>query len=247
MVDKLLKKKVWDVGMGTWVKAGSLACLLIMMMLASGCEKPRATSRAVVGPADRSSILVRCDTRCDEAAASIENRGGLISRRYRALGVVAASVPRTSLVSVTALFGESAVFKETFISAPKPIQERTASDGRTIQSYKLEQNAVLGISKIGATAVTDLASISPTDFSYDTILTGAAQLHRRGQLGKDVVVAIIDSGTANNPEIVPVLAGSVIGGESFLDPTHFPNEPSATSTLNDPHGTMVGTIGRAHV
>lgn len=231
--------------MGKWVKAGSFACLLIVM-LASGCDKPRATSRTLPGPADRSSILVRCDTRCDEAAASIESRGGSISRRYLALGVVAASVPRSSLAGVTALFGESAVFKENRISAPQPIEERGAINDRTIQSYRLEQNTVLGISKIGATAVADLANIAPTDFSYDTILTGAAQLQRRGYLGKDVVVAIIDSGTANNPDKVPVLAGSVIGGESFLNPAHFPDEPSATSTLNDPHGTMVGTMIAAH-
>jgi len=187
--------------------------------------------------------VVRCDTRCDAAAATITQNGGVVSRRYRALGLISASLPNSSLSTVSELVGSQSVFKDRMIAAPGPVNERGITDPHTTQPYRLGQASLLGVSSVATTAIPALANLSPTDFVYDTILTGAAEVHRKGQLGKDVVTAIIDSGTANNAEIVPVLAGSVIGGESFLND---PAEPSATSTSNDPHGTMVGTMIAGH-
>jgi len=57
-----------------------------------------------------------------------------------------------------------------------------------------------------------------------------------------VAWAVIDSGTANNPDVVPAIAGSVIGGENFVE-----GDPeSATSTANGPHGTWVGSTIAGH-
>ena len=64
-----------------------------------------------------------------------------------------------------------------------------------------------------------------------------------GNFGKGVVIAVIDSGTANNGDVVPALDGTVIGGEKFVE-----DDPvaSATSTLNGDHGTWVGTMIAGH-
>jgi len=228
--------------MGRWAKIGYSACLAFLA-LASGCDQPLRAGRTAGGSTDRSSVVIRCDAQCDAAAAAVSQNGGIVSRRYRALGLISASLPNSTLSTVSVLVGSQSIFKDSLIAAPEPVNEISSSDPRATQTYKLARSTLLGVSTVSSTSIPALANVSPTDFSFDTILTGAADVHRSGQLGKDVITAIIDSGTANNAEIVPVLAGSVIGGETFLND---PNEPSATSTLNDPHGTMVGTMIAGH-
>ena len=82
----------------------------------------------------------------------------------------------------------------------------------------------------------------PADYSFNNTSINAASVHAAGNLGAGIITAVIDSGTANSP-VVPALAGTVIGGESFVaaDPV-----ASATSRRNGPHGTWVGTVIAGH-
>ena len=82
----------------------------------------------------------------------------------------------------------------------------------------------------------------PADYSFNNAQINAAGVQAAGNVGAGVVVAVIDSGTTNAP-VVPALAGTVIGGESFVAGD---TVGSATSRRNGPHGTWVGTVIAGH-
>lgn len=69
-------------------------------------------------------------------------------------------------------------------------------------------------------------------------------IHSAGNYGQGVIVAVIDAGTSNSPNVPAIAPGTVIGGENFVaaDPIQ-----SATSRRNGPHGTWVGTVIAANV
>src|SRR5207237_10589426 len=84
-------------------------------------------------------------------------------------------------------------------------------------------------------------------FPYASVLTSARTLQLAGYLGQGVVVALIDTGTSRTASALCANATSaatcaatsrVIGGENFVPGA---TEPSATSSLNDPHGTWVAS------
>jgi subtilisin family serine protease len=70
-----------------------------------------------------------------------------------------------------------------------------------------------------------------------------APLHAAGKFGQNVVVAVIDSGTAN-VSTLPALSGSIIGGETFVPAAQDPL--SATHRENGSHGTMTAEMAIAH-
>ena len=83
---------------------------------------------------------------------------------------------------------------------------------------------------------------SPAIQSFNLFNTGIEQIQPDAS-GQNIVVAVIDSGVANDPAVVPVLDGSIIGGENFVPGAL---EPSATSILNSEHGTWVGHLIAGH-
>ena len=56
---------------------------------------------------------------------------------------------------------------------------------------------------------------APEDYSFNNADVNAAPLHASGQTGNGVIVAVIDSGTANWSG-VSALSGTVMGGENFV-------------------------------
>jgi subtilisin family serine protease len=83
----------------------------------------------------------------------------------------------------------------------------------------------------------------PANYRFNLDFTNVSPLHAAGRVGQNVVVAVIDSGTANVPGI-PALSGSVIGGETFVPVAVDPL--SATHRENGAHGTMTAEMIAAH-
>jgi Subtilase family len=165
---------------------------------------------------------------------TIQALGGRIDVEYQNVAAVAATVsPQVAL----ALHGISGlqIIKDEVMSIPEPKNPRAS--------------AVQQVDATGAQVV-DLADLSgklprsPADYSFNNTIIRANVLQAAGHLGQGVVVGVIDSGVANNATVVRSLAGSVIGGESFV-----PTDPvkSATSTHNGLHGTWVGGMIASHV
>ena len=161
-----------------------------------------------------------------EVLAQVKDLGGTVTHTYKNLNALAVELPNGNPSVLRSINGLTAIAKDRSMSVPSPVRSATAS---------LPQ-------ALGVVSANELEGGLPADYLFTHGMTGALNLQLNGIDGDGVVVAIIDSGTANNPDVVPAIAGSVIGGESFV-----PDDPeSATSTNNGPHGTWVGSTIAGH-
>ena len=198
---------------------------------AATASSPATTPRAA-GNA-QASILVTCQADCGQARQALLAAGGQVSYQFRNVAALVATVPVAGASQLTQRPGIAAIAKDVVIAKPQPNQQWRVSPNATVDSEKVL--AIQPRSKLGQ----DAAAVE----AFNTLDAGVVQVHANGNRGRGIIVAVIDSGTANNADIVPALANTVIGGESFVESA---DEPSATSTLNDPHGTWVGTVVAGH-
>lgn len=177
--------------------------------------------------------VLQCHTECSALAAKITELGGTIKHRYRNVNALLISITADNIPRIQSLSEVKAVEKDRLVHAPIPQEQQKMGFADSAQ-----------IKSLTGTDLSGLISAAPANYSFNNGLTGASVLHEAGHTGKDVIVAVIDTGTANNAELVPALAGSVIGGENFVMAE---GEPSATSTLNNPHGTWIGGMIASHI
>jgi len=179
---------------------------------------------------ERQRFIVHCPGACLAVAAYVRDLGGDVTQEYENIEAIAVEVPAARLADVPTIPGARAVWKDAVIAAPAPVAAATADvaadDAQVIGENDLAQF-------IGA---------RPADYSFNNSLINAASVQAGGNVGQGIITAVIDTGTANAP-VVPSLAGTVIGGESFVT-----NDlvQSATSRKNRPHGTWVGTVIAGH-
>ncbi len=161
-----------------------------------------------------------------EVLAQVKDLGGTVTQTYNNINAIAVDLPNGNPSVLKSIAGLTAISKDRSMSMPSPVRSASAS---------LDQAQ-------GVIPVNALEGGLPADYLFTHGLTGALNLQLNGIDGDGVVVAIIDSGTANNPDVVPAIAGSVIGGENFVE-----DDPvSATSTANGSHGTWVGSTIAGH-
>ncbi len=174
------------------------------------------------------SFILQVDRVTPELIAQLENSGARITQKYDNINAIAIEMPAGDTSALKQIAGISGIYKDRQMGIPEPVKGATAT---------------LAAEEIGGVVeYDDIKNDLPADYFRSHNLTGASMLFGSGLDGSGVVVAVIDSGTADNPDVVPALAGSVIGGENFVD-----DDPvSATSTANGPHGTWVGTTIAGH-
>ncbi len=163
-------------------------------------------------PRKKTGVIVRVSKPYDRVRNAIRSLGGDITYEFQNVDAIAASVPDDQMVSLSALSDVAGLYKDVTV---KPLKGLTAV-------------------KLGSRPSVQLNS-------SDIVRLSGLQPHRDGNQGQGIVVAEIDTGIANAPQ-VNSLSGSIAGGESMVagDPL------SATSTLNDPHGTEVASLIAAH-
>lgn len=186
---------------------------------------PAAASAAAL-----ESFIVQCVPQCDAVVAAVNQiPGARVDQVYSNVPGLAVTLPVSAVPALQARSDVAGMTKDVAVTLPPP---DLAHDLPAAESVQV----------IEAASLPGLLDTLPADYDFNNDMIGATALHDEGFLGTDVVVAIIDSGTANSPT-VPALAGSVIGGENFVvgDPV-----ASATSRLNGNHGTWVGTAVAAH-
>ena len=204
--------------------AGNTAAGPTVQIRQIGDDLPRRASQL-------SNVLIQCRGSCESIAAQINTLGGRIEQQYRNTAAVAAVLPADAVARLETLADVVAIEKNSLIERPRPVD-------------KADVNGLVDPVRLDALYPDPPARpVQPNSFRFDGDLNRTSELHEQGIFGNEVIVAIIDSGTANNPDVVPALAGSIIGGESFVPD---PDEPSATSTLNDDHGTWVATMIAGH-
>ncbi|HWM90290.1 MAG TPA: S8 family serine peptidase [Thermoanaerobaculia bacterium] len=176
------------------------------------------------------SFIVQCSPKCDAVAAAISQiPGARVDQVYKNVAGLAVTLPISAVPDIQGRSDVAGMTKDVNVFLPPPDQSYAVGAAEAAQV-------------LDAASLPGFIGARPADYSFNNDLIGATALHNQGTLGTGVVVAIIDSGTANSP-VVPALAGSVIGGENFVvgDPV-----PSATSRLNAAHGTQVGTAIAGH-
>lgn len=184
----------------------------------------RATNRElviVISTGDRQDLKQR-----------VVSLGGKIRREFQNVNAVSATMP-TEAVSALGSQPQFKVRKAGTVFSPSPRGPRGL---RGVVEVPFQ-----GHIKFTPETIAKNAQARPTDYVFNNSLINAGSLQAGGNLGQGVVIAEIDSGTANNPDVVPSLDGVVIGGESFVPADEDP-VTSATSTRNGPHGTWVGTM-----
>jgi hypothetical protein len=176
-------------------------------------------------------VIVRAPKPYAQIENALRNLGAVVTERYENVDALAVSVPETALNDVSALVGADKISDDRLVRLPRPID--SMGHGRKIATPQLEAES---FEPLDAAAL----AARPADYQFNNSTIGADVLHGGGNLGQDVVVAVIDSGTASSPAVPALsLAGQVLGGESFVTGDAV---ASPTSRLNDAHGTWVGTV-----
>jgi subtilisin family serine protease len=180
-------------------------------------------------------LIIRVPKPYDSMVDAVHRLGGEVSHRYENVDAIAASVPEARLTELMALVGPYKVTKDPMIAQPHSVERPGGRLRGPAGGAATEADVAQPMDE--ATLRQTLGSL-PADYSFNNASIGASQLHAAGILGQDIIVAIVDSGTANSP-VVPALTGRVLGGENLVaaDPV-----TSATSRANGPHGTWVGTV-----
>lgn len=172
------------------------------------------------------ALIVQCTRPCAAVTAATVTAGGVVTQQFDNVDAVAVRVPKDAVATLRSVAGPDAVRKDVTIASPRPAEMIEVSG-------QLEAPASLNAG----------VSVNPENYNYNLALTNAAPLHAAGKVGQDVVVAVIDSGTAN-VSLLPMLSDSVIGGETFVPAVQDPL--SATHRENGSHGTQTAEMVVSH-
>lgn len=198
-------------------------------------------------------LLINCTLPCDQVAQLVLTNGGIVKLRYQNINALAVVLPATGRKVVERQIGVNAISKDSKVNISPPTKDKIF-DVHLYQTVinKLTpsfiKNPAIKAKSLAGVELNAIIGQLPQNLAFGNQFSGATAAHANGNLGEGVIVAVIDTGTANNKSIVPALADSVIGGESFVEsnPAATPPEPGPTSTKNDPHGTWVASIIAGH-
>ena len=174
------------------------------------------------------ALIVKCTRPCAAATAVVVSSGGEVTQRYDNVDAIAVRVPKGAMAELVTLAGAEAVRKDVTVSRPAP------------DAFEIADQLA------GAESIAERAAggdAQPANYNYNLAFTNVASVHAAGKVGAGVVVAVIDSGTANVSGL-PALSGSVIGGETFVPAVQ--DNLSATHRENGFHGTATATMVAAH-
>lgn len=195
----------------------------------AACEKQNnATTEPELTGSE--NLIIECQSDCRDVVPALALLEAQVNIYYQNIPALSVNLPRRNIAQLQATTGVTKILKDKKVPRPRPLQALTTQ-------------ASVAASKSLSTQVLRKGSLTPKNYAFNNVDTKVRPLHQQAIDGQGVIVAVIDTGTANNPERVTALAGSVIGGENFVP---LADEPSATSTLNDSHGTMVGSMIAAH-
>jgi hypothetical protein len=195
---------------------------VLVVLLSAGVLAAEPTHRYVI----------ECSTNCAAITAAVgQIPGARVEYQFKNVSGIVATLPFSAVPAIQSRPDVVNIAKDVTVAAPHPAD-------KTVE-------AAQGSQVLTASTLPGFAAARPSDYLFNNELIGASTLHAQGITGNGVIVAVIDSGTANNPTQVADIAGSVIGGESFVPASEDP-VTSATSTLNNPHGTWVGTVIAGH-
>ena len=187
--------------------------------------------------AQTTKVLIHSTGSKEGLKQKVQAVGGQIHREFQNVNAVSATVP-TGALGILSSAPELKVRKTTQFYLPRPSDPKGVDEG--VMSLQADNRILLNAGSLSS-AVRSL----PADYSFNNAYINANVLHNLGHFGQGVIVALIDTGSANNEGVVPAISGTVIGGENFV-PVEEDAVTSATSTKNDQHGTWTATMIAGH-
>jgi len=185
------------------------------------------------GAEEPARLIVNCQRPCQGVEAAVLLVGGEVTYSYENVDAVAVSVPQDRVADISAAEGVLAVTKDVIVNRPSPIEPFALDTAAEAQG--LDPDALPG-----------LLQTLPDNYNYNNLLTRASEVQAGGALGQNVVVAVIDTGAQLLAPALSAGSTTVIGGENFVPAATDPVR-SATSRLNEWHGTSVSTMIASHV
>lgn len=205
------------------------------------------------------AVIIHCEQLCAQLQQQLR-RGGSAVKRFNNLPLIAGSFSRKQLQQAAGLLSQNNIVKDRLLHTgtldpARKLQTNTRKSrwfkqrdaAHAIASLQQHTGSTYRLRSLPPAQLQQSHSRAALSYSLNNLSNGSATLHEQGIVGDEIIVAVIDSGIANNPDLVASIAGSVLGGENFVEPEEGVIEPSATSTLNDPHGTLVASTIAAHV
>src|ERR1700682_3924149 len=81
---------------------------------------------AAVGPAradgDRQSVILHCSAKCDGVVNSVRGIGGELDYKFDNIDAISVQLDRSRLPELSTIAGIKAVYKETVVDAPAPVE-----------------------------------------------------------------------------------------------------------------------------
>ncbi len=185
---------------------------------------------------DRVDVLIAVKKPYDSVIDKIEALDGTVRMEYKHIDAVAATVPRDQIETLQSMPEVTAFRKDQvrYLDSPRKDLDGGASYGNPSFNYEISASEVSGdlAEYVGGAAPEGY-------FPTEVDLMGASDFwNQTGHFGEDVIIGIMDTGTAE----VSSISGRVIGGENFTG-----DGVGATSSANHPHGTWVATTAGANI
>jgi subtilisin family serine protease len=179
----------------------------------------------------RVEILIATSKPYDSVIQRVNSVNGIVRYEYRSIDAIAATIPVTRLAAFEAMPEIVTIEKDRKIDLSKLRGE--------LEEGGSEYTHTIDAAELSGDVVSFTESAPDGYFPIETDLMNASDFwSATGHFGEGVVVGIVDSGTAD----VAAISGRVLGGESFLSAVpSLEDGLSATSPLNNSHGTWVAT------
>jgi len=197
----------------------------------------------VVGPAVQAQtqqviqhVIIDTPKPYTNVVSSIQNLGGKVKQQFQYINAISADIPASAMPAVRDLVGEDAISKDNIVGAPKPVMLLRKQVSKVADSDIY--NTIPVGKALGPVFPVKVSANPPSEKAYavNEANLKIRDLHAAGYTGKNVVVAVVDSGI--RPGYASLEAdGSVIGGEDFVGDGNSYRNPS-----NDPHGTFVAAL-----
>ena len=136
--------------------------------------------------AENERLIITCGADCAAVAANVTALGGTVNRQFKYSDAIAVTTDKAQRQAVMSIAGVARVQKDLIVAAPEP-------------AIKVDLEVAAGTSAVTGAELAAAIGNEPAGYLFNNDLTGASAMFGAGYAGDGVIVAVIDTGTANVP------------------------------------------------
>jgi subtilisin family serine protease len=174
------------------------------------------------------AVLIETSKPYRKLVSDITNLGGKVTKQYQNIDAIAADIPVQAMGVLKTLVGSDSLSKDMPVSPPRGV----APGGRN--AVALGKSLIRGIHTKSGDPISSIPSSDGDPYVLNFAGLNLQSLHKRGWTGKDVVVAVIDSGIRSESSYKVTDRFRLVGCKNLaLD------NGNCIDPNNDPHGTFI--------